>query len=404
VNSDDQPTKSPPETAIPYSMLCESEHHYRELAENISDWIWEVDENIRYVYTSPKVTELLGYLPQEVLGKTPYDFMPAEEARRVRAGLEELLKNPHPFQALENINLHKDGSLRVLETSGIPLYDRRGRFSGLRGIDRDITERKKSEEAVRCLNENRRRQALELQATNRDLTAFGYSLSHDLRSPLTRIFLAAQTIVDLYGDRFDETGKGLLQAIYAGCKDMEEFIEAMLVLFRVTQDEINRSEVDLSALSEEIMAEFRLLQTERQVELVIAPGLVARCDPHLMRILLGNLLGNAWKYSSKLELSRIEVGCLAERGELIFFVRDNGAGFDMARGDRLFKPFQRLHSAQEFSGSGIGLATVQRAVERHGGRVWGEGVVDGGATFYFTLERPDAGSGSEAESPAPQSS
>jgi PAS domain S-box-containing protein len=391
-------TSKRPVTKLPAGLTLDSmdlavrERYFRDLAENTSDWIWEVDEEIRYVYASPKVTELLGYLPEEVLGKTPFDFMPADEAARLRAGIDELVKHPHPFQALENVNLHRNGFLRVLETSGIPLYDAEGHFCGLRGIDRDITERKRSEEASRTLNESRQQQALDLQATNRELTAFGYSLSHDLRSPLTRIFVAAQTIVDLYGERFDETGKTLLQVIYSGCKDMEEFIEAMLVLFRVTQDEISCCEVDLSSLAEQIMTEYRLLQTGRSIELVIEPGLVAWCDPHLMRILLGNLLGNAWKYTSRTARARVEFGTCQAGGEHAYFVRDNGVGFDMAHADRLFQPFHRLHGAGEFPGTGIGLATVHRTVERHGGKVWGEGIVDGGATFYFTLKpAPETG-------------
>jgi len=371
--------------ATDFTGHAESEQHYRDLTENTSDWIWEVDENIRYVYASPKVTDLLGYLPEEVLGKTPYDFMPAEEAVRIRAGIDELLKAPHPFQALENTNIHKDGSLRVLETSGVPIYDATGRFAGLRGIDRDITERKRDEEVVRALNERSQQQALALLATNRELRAFSYSLSHDLRSPLTRIFTAAQAIVDLYGDRFDATGRTLLQAIHTGCTEMEEFIEAMLVLFRVTQGEIDCREVDLSSLAEEILAQLRLPQPGRRVEQAVTPGLVAWCDPHLMRILMENLLGNALKYSSKTDCARLEFGTCQADGESIYFVRDNGAGFDMAKADHLFQPFQRLHPSSEFPGTGVGLATVQRIVERQGGRVWCEGAVNAGATFYFTL-------------------
>ena len=382
--------ENPSELALAYRALAEREQHFRALAENTCDWIWEVDDQIRYVYASPKVMDLLGYLPQEVLGKTPFDFMPAEESARVRAGIEALLQNPQPFQALENINIHKNGSLRVLETSGIPIFDPEGRFRGLRGIDRDITERKRSEDAVQALYANRQQQTLDLQASNQELTAFGYSLSHDLRFPLTRIFVAAQTIIDMYGERFDDTGKQLLQIIHAGCQDMEEFIGAMLVLFRVSQDEIMCCPVDLSRLAEEIIAEIRLLDAQRTVELVIAPGLVAWCDPHLMRILLENLLGNAWKYTAKVARARLEFGSCLVDGESAFYLRDNGAGFDMAKADRLFKPLQRLHCSSEFPGTGIGLATVQRTIERHGGRVWGEGVVNGGATFYFTLDQSGA--------------
>jgi light-regulated signal transduction histidine kinase (bacteriophytochrome) len=170
---------------------------------------------------------------------------------------------------------------------------------------------------------------------------------------------------------------------------MEAFIGAMLVLFKVTQSEISCCDVDLSSLAGEIMTELRLQQIDRQVEWVITPGLVAWCDSQLMRILLENLLGNAWKYSSCAEHARIEFGGSESDGRQAFFVRDNGAGFSMTEVGRLFKPFQRLHCSNDIPGTGIGLATVQRIVERHGGRVWGEGTVDGGATFSFTLGRSE---------------
>jgi light-regulated signal transduction histidine kinase (bacteriophytochrome) len=170
---------------------------------------------------------------------------------------------------------------------------------------------------------------------------------------------------------------------------MEEFIKAMLVLFGVTQREISCSDVDLSALADDILTEFCLRQSERQVECVVSPGLVAWCDPHLMQILLENLLGNAWKFTSRTGRARIELGVFESNGEPAFYVRDNGAGFSMTEAERLFKPFQRLHCTSEIPGTGIGLATVQRIIERHGGRVWGEGIVDGGATFHFTLGRSE---------------
>jgi len=274
------------------------------------------------------------------------------------------------------------------EVNSAPLWGADGVIVG--GIEtvRDITERKRSEEAIRSLNLDLQQQTLALQASNRELEAFSYSLSHDLRSPLTSISLAVQIISSSYGESLDEAGRGLVQVLAKGCGSMKEIIEGMLLLCNVTKREITSREVDLSGLAWEVIAELALSSGGRTVEVEISPELAAWCDPQMMRLLLENLLGNAWKYTSKTAEPRIEFGRDQENGEPVYFVRDNGAGFDMAVAGCLFKPFQRLHRASDFPGTGIGLATVQRIIDRHHGRVWCTAAPDQGATFFFTFGPP----------------
>ncbi|TAK36976.1 MAG: HAMP domain-containing protein [Chloroflexota bacterium] len=226
----------------------------------------------------------------------------------------------------------------------------------------------------------------QLEQVNHELEAFSYSVSHDLRAPLRAIDGFSHAVLEDYADKLDEEGKQYLQRMCAASKRMERLIDDLLKLSRITRAELRREEVDLSAMAQEITAELRDRQPEREVQLVVTPRLVADGDPRLLRVVLENLLSNAWKFTSKHPRARIELGVTEHEGKPAYFVRDDGAGFDMAYAEKLFGAFQRLHSAEEFPGTGIGLATVQRIINRHGGRIWAEGAVDEGATFYFTLQ------------------
>lgn len=230
----------------------------------------------------------------------------------------------------------------------------------------------------------------ELGAINREMEAFTYSVSHDLRAPLRGIDGFTQALQEDYSDCFDETGRDYIDRVRRAAQRMGGLIDDLLRLSRIGRQEVHFSSVDLSALALEVAAVLREREPERAVEIDVPPELLALGDRELLRVALENLLGNAWKFTSRTETPRIEVGRIQDSPERPFFVRDNGAGFDMAYGNKLFAPFQRLHTEAEFPGTGIGAALVQRIIHRHGGRIWAEGAIGKGACFYFTLpeERP----------------
>jgi len=259
-----------------------------------------------------------------------------------------------------------------------------------KAAQQEIAKRKRTEEIVRQLNESLERRVVErtaeLAAVNQELEAFAYSVSHDLRAPLRRIDSFSRALQEDYPDRLDADGRDYLFRLDAASQHMTQLIDALLDLSRITRQEIRRARVDLSDLAHKVAVELQETKPERQVEFIIAEGLAVNGDARLLRVALENLMGNAWKFTAGRPQAQIQVGALWQHDdESAYFVRDNGAGFDMAYADRLFAAFQRLHSTAEFEGTGIGLATVQRIIHRHGGRVWAEGTVDQGATFYFAL-------------------
>jgi light-regulated signal transduction histidine kinase (bacteriophytochrome) len=229
------------------------------------------------------------------------------------------------------------------------------------------------------------RMARELKQVNAELEAFSYSVSHDLRAPLRTVDGFSHILLEDYAGALDETGRDYLQRVRRGCQRMGQLIDDLLRLSRVVRHEFRFEPVDLAVLARGIVEGLRLAEPQRTVEVVVAESLPARGDPGLLRAALENLIGNAWKFSSKVPAARIEFGAEPRDGRPVYFVRDNGAGFDMAYTGKLFGAFQRMHSQEEFPGTGVGLATVQRIVVRHGGRIWAESAVGRGATFYFTL-------------------
>jgi len=245
-------------------------------------------------------------------------------------------------------------------------------------LDAEVTARKRAEEEILKAN-------AELAVINKELEAFGYSVSHDLRTPLRSMDGFSQVLLESYSDKLDEQGKDYLRRVRSATQRMGILIDDLLSLSRVTRSEMKDELVDLSGLAQSIAAELQESQPERQVDFVIAPGLTTNGDTRLLRLLAENLLGNAWKFTGQHPKARVEFGVTQIDGKETFFVRDDGAGFDMTYANKLFGVFQRLHSQEEFPGTGVGLATVQRIAHRHGGRVWAEGKVEKGATFYFML-------------------
>lgn len=255
----------------------------------------------------------------------------------------------------------------------------------------EIEERKKAEQKVKQLNDELEQRVAartaELAAANKELESFAYTVSHDLRAPLRSIEAFSRALEEEKAGTLDDAGKDYLRRVRASAYNMSQLIEAMLRLSRVTRGELNRASVDLSVLVKSIADELKKAEPGRRVEFVIADGLIAEGDPTMLRAVADNLIRNAWKFTGNHPTAKIEFGSSRKDGKTAFFVRDNGAGFDMNYASRMFMPFQRLHQATEFPGIGIGLATVQRIIHRHGGAIWAEGEVGKGATFYFTLQR-----------------
>jgi signal transduction histidine kinase len=255
-------------------------------------------------------------------------------------------------------------------------------------LRRQAEQLRESEQAARELAEARAELVADLEHKNRELESFSYAVSHDLRAPLRRVEAFGRAVLESQGERLDQNGRRFMERIQEASRQMSQLIDDVLYLSKVSRAELRQHEIDLSGLVQSILERMRETEPGRAVETRVRPGVIVVADGRLLRIALTNLLENAWKFTARAPAARIEFGMLTAVAEPTYFVRDNGAGFDMAYVDRLFGPFQRLHLASEFPGSGIGLATVQRIIHRLGGRVWAEGVVGQGATFSFTLGRP----------------
>ena len=269
--------------------------------------------------------------------------------------------------------------LHYFNTVITPLYDDRGEIHALLHTFSDLPDLAATQEALS-------QRTIQLEAANRELESFSYSVSHDLQAPLRMINGFSQILWENYRPHLDDRGQHYLQRIQANSQRMSDLIDALLGLSRVTRSQMKTSKVNLSAIALNIIEELTAEDPQRQVEVTIAPNLEVNGDPQLLRIALCNLFNNAWKYTSRRSPAKIEFDVLiSDEGATTYYLRDNGAGFDRDYADKLFKAFQRLHSSGEFPGTGIGLATVQRIIFRHGGKVWAEGQCDRGATIYFSL-------------------
>jgi PAS domain S-box-containing protein len=358
-------------------------------AASLGMWDWDIARG--ELYYSPQWKAMVGHTDATLPTSTSTweSLLHPDDLERCVARLRDFMRSPSGTYDDEFRLRHRDGSYRWIQSRAAFVRDARGRVQRMIGMHVDVTERREAEEAVRTLNSELEvrvaDRTAQLEAANRELEAFGYSVSHDLRAPLRSIDGFVHALQEDCADGLSAQGLHYLDRVRAAAQRLGGLIDDLLALARVTRSEMRRTPVDLSALAGEIAAELARGEPQRRVEVAIAPGLTARGDPVLLRLALENLLGNAWKYTGKRPLAHIAVGAAHYNGERAYFVRDDGAGFDPDDAHKLFGPFQRLHPPSEFEGSGIGLATVQRIVHRHGGRVWAEGQPNAGATFYFTL-------------------
>ena len=347
------------------------------MLDHMPDQIYFKDAQSRFIRNSRSQAKALGLSdPAEAVGKSDFDFF--SHAQQSYEKEQEIIRSGKPLVDLEEHVVWPDGQETWVSTTKVPLPDETGKIIGTFGISRDITDRKRTEKELQ-------KAKLELEAANKELEAFSYSVSHDLRAPLRSVDGFSQALLEDYGEMLPPEGRNFLERIRNSAQRMAELIDDLLNLSKVTRASMKLVPVDLSQLAQGIVAELQRTHRERKVNFNITPNLKARGDPNLLQIVLENLLNNAWKFTSKREQAEIEFGSKPENDETIYFIRDNGAGFDMAYVSKLFGAFQRLHAMTEFSGTGIGLATVQRIINRHGGRIWAEGAVDQGATFFFTL-------------------
>ncbi|QXE92593.1 sensor histidine kinase [Geomonas subterranea] len=363
--------------------LKESESRYRMIVETSQESIVAADPAGRLVYLNRQFAEMLGREVHEVLGHPFLEFV--DEALHEETAARQRSRKNGVSEHYETIMVRKDGNRVWVSVSAKPIHDQDGTFAGSFAMISDVTRRKQAAEEIEVLHTHLSARALELETANEELEAFNYTVSHDLRRPLTAIYGFAQVINELYGERLEPQCRDYVQEIINGSIKMNHLIDTLLNFSRRYSAALNREQVDLSGLALEILAELRLSDPQRRAECVVQPGVSAHADPQLLRVVLDNLLGNAWKYSAKKDESRLEFGTVEHQGREAFFVRDNGAGFDMEQASSLFKPFQRLHDADDFKGTGIGLASVQRIIQRHGGHIWAEAAPGNGATFYFTL-------------------
>jgi len=358
----------------------------RQLAEaqgiaHIGSWEW--DSISDEITGSDEFNQIFGQ------ALSSYDsfleLVHPDDREAVNRAVEETLAHQDPYNVYYRI-IRPDQITRIIHARGMAVTDGAGKTVRMVGTAQDVTERREMEDKLEILNSELEARAGELEAANRDLGAFNAAVSHDLKTPLSNINGICQVLLNLYAGRIDEAGQDLLQDIHSSTLRMSDLINTFLKFSRMSHCVIVRQTVGLSGIVKKIADELTTADPARRVTFKISEGVDADGDPALLRVVLENLLGNAWKYSSKKEEAGIEFGMADFKGTPAYFVRDNGAGFDMSKAGGLFTPFHRLDGQDGFSGHGIGLSTVERIIRRHGGQVWAESEQGNGATFYFTLK------------------
>jgi PAS domain S-box-containing protein len=366
----------------------ENLHLATEVIKNVQEAIVIIDSSKKVISVNPAFTSITGYTEDEAIGEIPRIFnTDINNSNSYQIMWNSLKKNGHWYGEVWDQRKNGDSFCQGLSLDTINnLY---GEVTYYAAVFYDITDRKRTEERILNLNTELEKRVMErtrqLQASNKELEAFSYSVSHDLRAPLRGIDGFSQILLNKYSDQLDESGNNYLQRIRNASERMGHLIDDLLQLSKVSASKIKTKPVDLSKLVYSILMELQETERERQVKLEIQDGVFIDADPRLFRIVLENLVSNAWKFTGKKDNTIIHFGVKEQNGEQVVFIKDNGAGFNIKYVHKLFGAFQRLHSVTEFEGTGIGLATVLRIMNLHGGRIWADSTLGEGATFYFVV-------------------
>jgi len=369
--------------------LAAAEEKFRSIFNEIPIGLQLLEQDsegdLRLIDVNPSADIMLGSPSIPLVGKKLEEIVPEYRRDLIIEHCRRAVNEGEQWDT-EDVIVEDEQMIRAVRTSIFSVLPGMIAMSFL-----DLTDRVRAEREVRRLNEQLNQiveeRTVELASANKELEAFAYSVSHDLRAPLRTMDGFSQALLEDYSETLDDTATDYLKRIRLAANRMARLIDEILDISRVTRLEMDRVSVNLSLMAEEVVKDLRESDSERTVKVVIEEGMRNRCDRRLMRTVLQNLLGNAWKFTSLTDSPSVEFGSLDVDGETVYYVKDNGAGFEMEYAEKLFKPFQRLHRTDEFEGSGIGLATVERAISRHGGRIWAEGETGKGATFYFTLKK-----------------
>jgi PAS domain S-box-containing protein len=364
--------------------LEEMNARLQTLIQAIPDLVVFKDRLGRHLIVNKAVEELAGLPGHEIIGKTESDLLPPDFAEACRKSDQEVLRELVPMR-FDEILLKNDGLKSYYDTIKAPIFDKSGNIAGLVSVSRDVTDRKAAEDKVKKLNRELKAQVHKLEVAYKEMESFSYTASHDLKQPLLIIGWFAKNLGKVYSGKLDEKGREDIRIITENVKLMERLIDDLMAFSRVSTKKIKCSEINVKDVVEKVYDELRKTIGDREVRLKIKNLPELYGDLPMIQLLFNNLLSNALKYSRTEKISRIEIGSLEEENEHVYYVRDNGVGFDMAHADMLFGLFHRLHSSSDFEGTGVGLSTAKRVVEKHGGRIWAEGKLNGGATFFFSL-------------------